>query len=105
MFTELRKKYECIIVDSPPVGVVSDIYNIASIADAMLLVVRHGYTRKNALSATLSEVEGYGINGLSILINDVKLSGTSYRYAYKYKYDYKTKTPKKFNRLMPWIKS
>jgi len=105
MFTELRRKYECIIVDSPPVGVVSDIYNVASIADAMLLVVRHGYTRKNALSTTLSEVDSYGINGLSILINDVKLSGNSYRYAYKYKYDYKVKTPQKVNRFVPWIKS
>jgi capsular exopolysaccharide synthesis family protein len=105
MFTELRRKYDCIIVDSPPVGVVSDIYNVASIADAMLLVVRHGYTRKNALSTTLSEVDSYGINGLSILINDVKLSGNSYRYTYKYKYDYKAKTPQKFNRFVPWIKS
>jgi capsular exopolysaccharide synthesis family protein len=105
MFAELRKKYECIIVDSAPVGVVSDIYNIASIADAMLMVVRHSYTRKNALSTTLSEVESYGIKGLSILINDVKLTGTSYRYAYKYKYDYKTKTPKKHKRFVPWIKS
>ncbi len=105
MFSELREKYECIIVDSAPVGVVSDIYNVASIADAMLLVVRHGYTKKNALSTTLSEVDSYGINGMSILINDVKLSGNSYRYAYKYKYDYKSKTPQKFSRLRPWIRS
>ena len=105
MFTELRSKYDCIIVDSPPVGVVSDIYNIASIADAMLLVVRHGYTKKNALSTTVTEVESYGINGLSILINDVKLTGTSYRYAYKYKYEYQVNTPKKFKRYIPWIKS
>lgn len=105
MFTELRKKYDCIIVDSAPVGVVSDIFNVASIADAMLLVVRHGYTKKNALSATLSEVDSYGVKGLSILINDVKLSGNSYRYAYKYKYDYKSNKPQKFNRFIPWIKS
>lgn len=105
MFQELRKKYDCIVVDSAPVGVVSDIYNVASIADAMLLVVRHGYTKKNALSATLAEVDSYGINGMSILINDVKLSGNSYRYAYKYKYDYKTQTPQKFNKFIPWIKS
>lgn len=105
MFVELRKKYDCIIVDSAPVGVVSDIFNVASIADAMLVVVRHGYTRKNALSTTLTEIESYGIKGLSILINDVKLSGNSYRYAYKYKYDYKSNKPQKYNRFIPWIKS
>ena len=105
MFKDLRKKYDCIVVDSAPVGVVSDIYNVASIADAMLLVVRHGYTKKNALSATLAEVDSYGINGMSILINDVKLNSNSYRYAYKYKYDYKAKTPQKFKKFIPWIKS
>ena len=105
LFAELKEKYDCIIVDSAPVGVVSDVYNVASIADAMLVVVRHGYTKKNALSATLSEVESYGIRGLSILINDVKLRGSNYRYAYKYKYDYNSKTPNKLKRFVPWIKS
>jgi len=106
LFPELKKKYDCIVVDSAPVGVVSDIISVASMADAMLLVVRHGYTRKNALSTTLSELASFEIQGLSILINDVKLSGSSYRYAYKYKYDYSTKVPNnKKKKNATWIKS
>ena len=105
LFPELKKKYDCIVVDSAPVGVVSDIYSVASLADAMLLVVRHGYTRKNALSTTLSELASYEIQGLTILINDVKISSNSYRYAYKYKYDYNTKIPKKGKKNATWIKS
>jgi capsular exopolysaccharide synthesis family protein len=90
VFAELKKKYDCVIVDSPPVGVVSDIIPVATMADAMLMVVRHHHTKKNALSATLSDLGDYQIKGIGMLINDVKLTGSgSYKYNYKYKYDYK----------------
>ncbi|MCK4826530.1 polysaccharide biosynthesis tyrosine autokinase, partial [bacterium] len=68
IFAILRRKYDYIIVDSAPVGVVSDIYPVASVVDTMLMVVRHGHTRKNALRATLSDLEDYKINGLGLLI-------------------------------------
>ncbi len=92
LFNHLRKKYDYIVVDSPPVGIVSDIYPVAALADAVLLVVRHGHTKKNVLSATLSEIQGLGLHGLSLLLNDVNLRSGHYRYSYKYKYEYKTKT-------------
>lgn len=94
VFTKLKKKYDCIIVDSPPVGVVSDIITVATMADAMLMVVRHHHTKKNALSATLSDLGDYQIKGIGMLINDVKLTGSgSYKYNYKYKYEYKPVKP------------
>ena len=92
MFDQLRSKYDFIIVDSPPIGVVSDIYLASSMADAVLMMVRHEYTKKNVLSATLAELEANGIGRVSLLVNDVKSLGSSYRYAYKYKYDYSQKT-------------
>jgi hypothetical protein len=55
-------------------------------------MVRHEYTKKNVLSATLAELEANGIGRVSLLVNDVKSLGSSYRYAYKYKYDYSQKT-------------
>ncbi len=94
IFTDLRDKYDFIILDSAPIGVVSDIYPIAAIADVVLIMVRHGHTKRNVLSATLSEVQGSGINGLSLLVNDIKTRGSSYRYAYKYKYKYDHKSKK-----------
>lgn len=90
LFGLLREKYDCIIVDSAPVGVVSDIYPVASMADVMLIVVRHGFTQKNALRATLSDLHSHQIDNIGLLINDVALSNNSYRYNYKYKYEYGT---------------
>lgn len=94
MFKQFREQYDYIIVDSPPIGVVSDIYLAASLADSVLMMVRHDYTKKNVLSATLAEVQSNGIGNLSLLVNDVKALGSSYRYAYKYKYDYRQKKTK-----------
>jgi capsular exopolysaccharide synthesis family protein len=90
MFTILKKKFEYIIVDSAPIGVVSDIYPSAKIADVVLIVVRHGHTKKNVLSATLAEMEENKLDSVSLLLNDIKSRGSSYRYAYKYKYEYKS---------------
>lgn len=98
LFGELKQKYDCIIVDSPPVGVVSDIYPIAAEGDAMLMVIRHGHTKKNALSATLSDLKHHKIENIGLLINDVKMSSNSYRYNYKYKYEYKPVNDQKNNR-------
>ncbi len=86
----LKSKYDFVIVDTPPIGVVSDAYTLASSADVILMMVRHDHTKKNVLAATLTEMQTMGIKSPSILVNDVKSNVNSYRYAYKYKYDYKT---------------
>ena len=39
---KLRARYDAIIVDSPPVGVISDSLTLASVADQTVLVARDG---------------------------------------------------------------
>lgn len=95
MFEILKTKFDFIIVDSAPVGVVSDIYPVAKTADAVLIMVRHNHTKKNVLSAAMSELQLHGLHGVGLLLNDIRSKGGNYRYAYKYKYDYKSK-PKPF---------
>ena len=91
MVAELREKFDYIIVDSAPIGIVSDIYPLANMSDSLLMIVRNGHTKKNILTETLSEIRELGIQHLSLLVNDVKSRGSHYRYSYKYKYDYKPK--------------
>jgi len=92
MFETLKNQYDLIIVDSAPLGVVSDIYPIAKMADTVLIMVRHGHTKKNVLASTLSELQVNGVDGFSLLLNDISARPGSYRYSYKYKYDYDTKS-------------
>lgn len=86
LLLNLREQFDFIIVDSTPIGIVSDNYSIASVADAIIVLVRHGQTKKNLLSATLTEIQANEIGGLSLVINDIKSKKGSYRYAYNYKY-------------------
>jgi Mrp family chromosome partitioning ATPase len=41
---ELKEKYDFIIIDSPPVGLVADSYELMKHSDANIYVVRHEYT-------------------------------------------------------------
>ncbi len=89
LFIRLRENYDFIIVDSAPIGAVADSYPAAAIADANIVIVRHGQTVKRFLGTTLSEAQANGIKGLSLLVNDFRLKRSSYRYAYNNKYEYK----------------
>ena len=84
----LRQRYDYIILDSAPIGTVSDSYPLALMADASLILVRHGLTPKRLLSATLAEAKAIGIPHISILINDLKPGGAMYGYRYSYGYGY-----------------
>jgi capsular exopolysaccharide synthesis family protein len=88
MFEILKTKFDYLIVDSAPVGVVSDIYPVAKMADTVLILVRHNFTKKNVLSAALHEMQLHDLQSIGLLMNDIKSKGGSYRYAYKYKYGY-----------------
>jgi capsular exopolysaccharide synthesis family protein len=88
MFSTLKKKFDYIIVDSAPLGVVSDIYPVARMADAVLIMVRHNHTKKNILSAAVNEMQLHELKSIGLLMNDIKSKSESYRYSYKYKYGY-----------------
>lgn len=89
LFEILKDKFDYIIVDSAPIGVVSDNYIVASIADATVLMVRHEKTQRRYLKATLAEAAANGVKGMSILMNDLPRNKSSYRYSYNAKYEYK----------------
>ena len=95
MLSELRKQYDYIIVDSAPIGVVSDNYPIAAVADATLILVRHDHSNKRYLRSTLNEMDAYGIKGMCLLVNDVRVKGNYHSYNYNYKYNYGQDTPGK----------
>jgi tyrosine-protein kinase Etk/Wzc len=87
LIEELRTMFDFIIIDAPPVGVVTDAQLLGEYADFCLYVVRHNYTQK----AQLEIVEDLNANNrmkqLGILVNDIKTgNGNSYGYGYGYNY-------------------
>lgn len=82
----LKERYDYIIIDSAPIGIVSDTFHLASMADSFLLVVRPGYTLKDMLSRTLDEIIANKTKGVSLVINDIRADSRHYSYGEKYGY-------------------
>ncbi len=89
LINKLRDSFDYIILDSAPVGSVSDSITLASLADATILLVRLGKTISPHLADTLSGVKANGISSVSLLVNDIPYGKLSYRYYARYGYNYR----------------
>lgn len=74
----LRKAYDVIIIDTPPVGNVVDASIIARYADGVLMVVRHDYTKRGDLLRANRQIIQNGGKLLGCVENRVKRFGTTY---------------------------
>ena len=91
----LKERFDYIIIDSSPIGIVSDAFHLASLSDICILVVRPGVTLKDLFASTLREVSSNGIVGVSLMINDVQQGKDNYKYIEKYGYTSDNVHPKK----------
>lgn len=91
LIAELKNRYEFIIIDSAPIGTVADSMTLSALSDATIMLVRHGKTIAPLLSSTLEGIKANGLNGMSILVNDIQSGKMGYRYYSKYGYDYRYK--------------
>ena len=85
LFTELKKRYDYIVVDTPPLGLVTDAFLLMRHTDVNLFIVRQDVTNKNIFSSVIKDLEDRGIK-VSIIINGIE-TGKSYGYG-KYRYGY-----------------
>ncbi len=82
----LRKMYDYIIIDTPPIHLVTDAIIIARVADASLYVIRQGYTLKEELGF-INEVYSEGrLPNLNIVFNGIKKEKYGYGYDYNNSY-------------------
>lgn len=101
ILTELKQIYDFIIIDSPPVGVVSDAYMLTKYADVTLFIVRQGFTHKEAFLNNIQHMMQKKIHNVSILLNDVKARGMAYDYGYEYTYYSENGKSKLFKKKKP----
>ncbi|MDU1889057.1 MAG: polysaccharide biosynthesis tyrosine autokinase [Dysgonomonas sp.] len=91
LLIEARESYDIIIIDSAPIGVVSDTFLLSSLADATVYVTRENVTPKNAVTF-INEVHADNkLPNMYLVINGVELSknkGRYGRYGYGYTYGY-----------------
>lgn len=88
----LSSNFDYIILDLPPVNIVSDALTVSKYIDGMIVVVREDYTEKKELETCFRQLKLSDVNVLGCVINESKNGKGSYgKYRYKkyYKY-YKT---------------
>lgn len=93
LFDWLRENFDVVIMDTAPVGMVSDAMTLSRFADATLYIVRQGHTFKKQIGM-IDEFYTQGkLPRISIILNDIKVrSGYGYygygRYGYGYGHGY-----------------
>jgi tyrosine-protein kinase Etk/Wzc len=88
LIAELKRQFDYIILDSAPIGSVSDTFSLAQVADSVIILVRHNKTNKHLLKDTIEDCRANGINNLCILMNDIRNDARSYGYRGRYGYGY-----------------
>ena len=81
IMTELRRRYDTIVMETPPIAYVADYFVLLKYFDVNLFIVRYKYTNKNILQGINDLHSNNKIKNLNILFNDVKYSG-NYGYGY-----------------------
>lgn len=86
----LSEEFDYIIIDLPPVNIVSDALAISRYITGMILVVREEYTEKKEFEACSRQLELSNVKVLGCVMNGAKTGSGSYgkyrRYYKKYKY-------------------
>ncbi len=90
ILNELSEKYDCIIIDTPPVNVVTDAMELAKNISGIILVLRYGRTTDEDVDDVFKRVELANMNLLGFILNDIKSKRSGYYSKYnKGKYYYK----------------
>lgn len=80
MFANVKDTFRYVIIDVPPLNLVSDGEKIASLCDGAVLVVRGGETPKGMVKNSVSQIERARCPLLGVVLNRVKGSGSGYYY-------------------------
>lgn len=92
---KLAEKYDYVIIDAPPVNIVSDAVSMSKFVTGVAVVVKEDFTTHDALKKALSNLEFANAKILGFILNDVMAPrgyySKYYKYRYRYNYNYRYK--------------
>lgn len=86
VLNQLRELFDYIIIDLPPVNIVSDAISISSLISGMIVVIREEYTEKKELERCFRQLKLSNVNVLGCVMNGAKSGSGSYGRYKRYKY-------------------
>ncbi len=86
IFEELKKHYDYVIVDTPPVGLVIDAAVISAVADSAIIVVSENKTKRKKALEVKNQLKRSGTKILGVIVNETEKQTAGY-YGYYRKND------------------
>ena len=87
LLARLDERFDKVILDSPPVCVVTDAAILSTRVQATVLVIRALRTRRDAARRAMRALRDVGANCAGFVMNAVTTRGDSYQYQY-YRYEH-----------------
>ena len=85
VLNQLREHFDYIIVDLPPVNLVSDAVAISKLISGMIVVIREEYTEKKELEKCIRQLKLSNVNVLGCVMNEAKSGNGNYGKYRKYR--------------------
>lgn len=85
---ELKKRYDVIVIDNPPVGLVTDGIRVIKLADCPIYVFRENFSKRNFVQNVKKLIRDNNIKNMSVILNSVDIKKSGYGYSGVYDYDY-----------------
>ncbi len=90
ILTRLRTHYDHVILDTPPIGAVTDAVVLATMVDGVILVVHAGKTRRGIVSRGLEQLRYINATVVGVILNNLRLGRGRYYPGYYHYYYYYT---------------
>lgn len=84
LFSELKKAYNIIIIDTTPLAQVTDAYLLINHSEIKILISRQNQTLKNVFSIVMKDLRQKNVNNICVVLNDNKIYADQYGYGYGY---------------------
>ncbi|MDD4024370.1 MAG: AAA family ATPase [Kiritimatiellae bacterium] len=91
-FSWARERYDRVIIDSPPFGIVGDVMTLASLVDSVMIMCCPDRTRFRPIKHAARHLTESGARVIGVIVNDVDFGRrnqfSQYDYHYRYAYRY-----------------
>jgi len=94
LFTEAKESYDYVLVDTPPVGLITDALLMMRFADTTLFVVNTRFANKDHVTNAVEVLQASAGKNSGFILNGVRMKkskyyyNTNYGYGYRYAYGY-----------------
>lgn len=94
LFRYGRQHYDYVIIDTPPVGLITDALVMMKHVDATLFVVNTRFANKDHLTSAMELIQSNPVRNFGFILNGVRMKkskyyyNTNYGYGYRYAYGY-----------------